>query len=72
MAKTEEKQRDLAATQLGRHVYLSLMRPFWMGFDREAEANAGFAGYLGKLRLVETRRSRSSIGLSYCQLRQRQ
>jgi hypothetical protein len=63
-----QEQRDLAAAQLGRHVYLSPMRPFWVGFDREAEADAGFVGYLGELRLVETRRAASVAFLNRFEL----
>lgn len=64
-----QEQRDLAAAQLGRrYIYLSPMRPFWVGFDREAEADAGFVGYLGELRLVETRRAASVAFLNRFEL----
>ncbi len=54
-----QHQRDLAAAQLGSYVYLSPMRPLWSAFHREVEADAGFVGYLGESRLVETRRPAS-------------
>lgn len=63
-----QEQRDLAATQLGKYVYLSPMRPFWIGFDREAEADAGFVGYLGEMRLVETRQAASTSFLNRFEL----
>lgn len=54
-----QEQRDLVAGRSDGHIYLSPTRPFWVGFDREAEGDAGFVGYLGDMRMVETRRPAS-------------
>lgn len=54
-----QEQRDFVAALSDSHIYLSPSRPFWIGFDREAEGNAGFIGYLGDMRMVETRRPAS-------------
>lgn len=50
------EQRVEADSTPGRLIYHSPMRPFWIGFDREIAADAGFTGYSGEMRLVETER----------------
>jgi len=55
------EQRAQANVEPERLTYLSPMRPFWIGFDREVDADAGFVSYSGGMRLVETERP-ASIG----------
>lgn len=48
--------REDPASQIGKFVYHSPTRPFWVGFDRELDAESGFVGYGSAMRLVEARR----------------
>lgn len=52
-----ETQRELASASPEAFIYLSGNRPFWIGFDKLVEADAGFVGYRGDM--VETSRAAS-------------
>jgi predicted RNA methylase len=56
-SSTYETQRELISATPEAFIYLSANRPFWIGFDKSVEADAGFVGYRGDM--VETSRAAS-------------
>jgi len=65
LARSAGDLRDSAlrieGDQSKHFIYESRSRPFWAGFAREAEDEAGFSGFIGsEMRLVELRRAPSA------------